>query len=100
MTDHEWQAPQIRCLGVRLAGDAIEERDERGRLIIDDTLLILLSAGDQAIPFKLPRPGMQRDWTIVFDTANAKPARRRVRSGTEYQLAARSVVLLLARRPA
>ena len=100
MTDDEWHAPRIRCLGVRLSGNAIEETDDRGRPIVDDTLLILLSAGDQPVPFKLPRPGTQRDWTIVFDTANAKPARRRVRSGREYALAARSVVLLLARRPA
>ena len=100
MTDPEWTSSQIRCLGVRLSGDAIDETDERGSRIVDDTLLMILSASDEPIPFKLPRPGTQRDWTIVFDTASAKPARRRLRSGAEYALAPRSVVVLLARRPA
>ena len=30
MTDEAWNAPDVRCLGVRLSGDAIDEVDERG----------------------------------------------------------------------
>ena len=100
MTDHDWYAPHIRCLGMRLAGDAIEEVDECGRPIVDDTLLILFSASDKPMSFTLPKPGAPRDWTIVFDTADAKPRRRRVRGGTDHALAARSVVLLRGRRTA
>ena len=100
MTDADWYAPQIRCLGMRLAGDAIEEVDERGRPIVDETLLVLLSASDEPTAFKLPSPGAQRDWRILFDTADPKPKRRRVRSGTDYALAPRSVALLRGRRPA
>ena len=30
MSDDDWHDPQARCLGLRLAGDAIEEVDARG----------------------------------------------------------------------
>src|SRR5690606_30599743 len=35
MTDEEWTAPLARCLGVYYAGDAINERDRRGREAMD-----------------------------------------------------------------
>ena len=54
MTDETWNSPDVRCLGVRLNGDAIDEVDERGERIVGDTLLILLNAGEDAVPFSLP----------------------------------------------
>ena len=51
MTDETWNSPDVRCLGVRLNGDAIDEVDERGERIVGDTLLLLLNAGDETIPF-------------------------------------------------
>ncbi len=39
MTDNDWRNEQARSLAVRLAGDAIDEVDERGRRVTDDTLL-------------------------------------------------------------
>ena len=45
MTDETWNSPHVRCLGVRLNGDAIDELDERGERIVDDTLLMLLNGG-------------------------------------------------------
>ena len=45
MNDESWNAPDVRCLGVRLNGDAIDEADERGERIVGDTLLVMLNAG-------------------------------------------------------
>ncbi|MBI3621678.1 MAG: glycogen debranching protein GlgX [Nitrospirae bacterium] len=42
MTDEEWNAEAVRFLGVLLAGDAINELDEDGRVIRGETLLLLL----------------------------------------------------------
>ena len=39
MMDEEWELG-FRSLGMRLAGDAIEETDAKGRPIIDDTFLL------------------------------------------------------------
>jgi hypothetical protein len=33
--------PPAHCIGLRLAGDAIEETERRGNRIVDETLLIL-----------------------------------------------------------
>ncbi len=38
MTDETWNSPDVRCVGVRLNGDAIDEIDERGERIVGDTL--------------------------------------------------------------
>src|SRR5574339_527590 len=54
MTDEVWNSPDVRSLGVRLNGDAINEVDERGARIIGDTLLLMLNAGEQPIAFTLP----------------------------------------------
>src|SRR6266853_1283774 len=42
MNDEAWNADFVRSLGMLLAGDAIEEMDERGRPVTGDTLLVLL----------------------------------------------------------
>ena len=98
MTDAVWDAPHVRCLGVRLAGDAIDETDDRGRRIIDDTLMILLNAHHETIPFTLPRPGRRQSWSLAFDTAESHTKKRRVRSGHEYPLQGRSLAVLVAPR--
>jgi glycogen operon protein len=68
MTDEEWQNSFSRCLGLRLAGDAIEEVDDMGEPIVGDTFLILLNAHhDQAVPFILPAHG-PRPVGLVLDT--------------------------------
>jgi glycogen operon protein len=95
MTDEDWSNPAIRCLGLRLAGDGIDEVDARGERIVDDTLLILLNAHYESIPFILPAHRRKLRWLVVLDTREAKLKRRRpLRGGEPYELEARSLVLL------
>ena len=98
MTDAVWHVSHVRCLGVRLAGDAIDETDEHGRRIIDDTLLVLLNAHHEIVPFTLPRSGRRQLWRVMFDTSETHTTTRRIRSGHEYVLQGRSLVVLLAPR--
>lgn len=53
MTEEDWNNPIIRCLGLQLSGDAIEEVDDRGNQIKDTTLLILLNTHHDQISFIL-----------------------------------------------
>ena len=97
MTDEDWDNWHQRCLGLRLAGDAIEEVDPRGNHIKDDTLLILLNAHHEPLPFVLPAHRTRVRWEVLLDTREAKgtPRRRRlVRGGQPCELEARSLVLL------
>ncbi len=95
MTEESWQDPLARCIGLRLAGDAIEEVDAQGEPITDDTLLVLLNAHHEALPFILPahRPGVK--WELLLDTRT--PDGRRLhhplKGGEAYTLEGRCVAV-------
>jgi glycogen operon protein len=101
MTDEEWTAGQVRSMGMRLSGDAIEEADEFGRPIVGETLLILLNAHFEALPFVLPAHRASTRWIVVFDTARdgERARNHRERGGRTYDLQAHSLaVFCLASR--
>ena len=94
MTDSTWSSPDVRCLGVRLNGDAIHELDERGDRIIGDTLLMMLNAGEQPIAFTLPAAAPEERWETLLDTADPWAPPRRLRAGGRYELLPRSMAVL------
>ena len=98
MTNESWNRASVRCLGVRLAGEAIDETDERGGRTVDDTLLMLFNADDREAPFTLPEPERGASWTRVLDTAAPRTHAAGFRAGAAYPLGARSVAVLLAPR--
>jgi glycogen operon protein len=95
MSDEDWNNPFARSLGLRLGGDAIEEVDERGHRIVDDTFMVLLGAHDESISFILPTQRSKMRWELVLDTREATGRRRYrlMRGGEPYQLEARSLAL-------
>jgi isoamylase len=100
MTDDDWENWHARCLGLRLAGDAIEEVDTRGNRIVDDTLLILLNAHHEPLPFVLPAHRASVRWELVLDTRVPSGRRRHrlLRGGEPYELEARSLSLFRLRK--
>jgi glycogen operon protein len=72
MTDEAWTTGYVRCLGVLLAGDEIDELDDHGQKIVGDSLLILLNAHHEAIPFVLPPLRAQQQWELLFDTSDVR----------------------------
>ena len=98
MTDEAWEREQARCVGMRLAGDAIDEADDRGGRIVDDTLLMLFNAHDREVPFTLPGPERGASWTRLIDTEAPRTPPAGFRGADAYPLAARSAVVLVASR--
>ena len=100
MTDDDWAQGYVRCLGVRLAGDAMDEKDSKGRRLLDETFLVLLNAHHEPRPFTLPAHKRGVRWQPVFDTAlydkNGKPVTL-LRGGDQYDLEARSLAVLRLR---
>jgi len=94
MTDEMWNSPEVRGLGVRLNGDAIQEVNERGDPIIGDTLLVILNAGDQPLSFVLPTSTPTERWDTLVDTADPWQQARRLRAGDRYDLPGRAVAVL------
>jgi glycogen operon protein len=99
MTDEEWNNGQSRCLGLQLAGDAIEEFDDEGLSIRDDTFLILLNADDLALPFVLPNHQPRIEWEVVLDTRDwdLVPAERLYKGGEPYPLEGHTLAVLRQR---
>ncbi len=93
MTDIAWNAPFVRSLGVLMVGNAIGDIDERGQLVSGDTLLILLNAHFESVPFVLPAAEEGHEWGRVFDTIDPHPPDARFPGGTKYALQGRTVVL-------
>jgi glycogen operon protein len=96
MTEVEWQAGHVRCLGVRLAGDAIGEIDEDGAPVVGDTLVYLMNAGGETVPFRLPAFA-GRPWELLMDTAERSREGRVFRAGTQFQLADHSLAVFRMR---
>jgi glycogen operon protein len=94
MTDADWNAGFVRCLGMRLAGDLIGELDEHGEPIRGETLLLLLNAHHEAIPFALPPTRPDHHWQPVLDTTTDDRERAVIDGGEQYLLQARSFALL------
>jgi isoamylase len=99
MSDEAWEAGFIRCLGVRLAGDLIGDVDEKGEPIVGETLLLLLNAYHEPIPFTLPATKIEHHWECLFDTASEKADPLAYPGGQKYALQGRSLVVLRTRLP-
>ena len=98
MTYDDWDKGLL-TLGIRLAGDAIEEMDELGNPIVDDSFLLLLNAFHEAVPFTLPAHKKGVAWQWMFDTAKTdeKKIPKTWRGGKVYELEARAMVLMRLR---
>jgi isoamylase len=95
MRESDWQQEFARCLGVYLAGGAIERRGRRGELIKDSNFLVLFNAHHETITFNMPEVLSAKPWETVLDTAADDPfARRAVPAGENYALQGRSLVVL------
>jgi glycogen operon protein len=93
MTDDAWNAPFVRSLGVLMIGNASDEVDERGRQVTGDTLLILLNAHFEEVPFVFPSTGAHEAWVRVIDTIDANASEERFAGGATYPLQGRTLAL-------
>ena len=94
MSDEAWNNGSVRCIGIRLAGDLMNEVDERGEPIAGDTLFLMFNAHWEPIQFSLPIPRDGRVWEAMVDTSDPDVPLRVCRGGEQYPLAGRSVALL------
>jgi isoamylase len=94
ITDDAWDGATASCLGMRLAGDIIDEVDERGRPVVGDTLLVLFNAEPEVTAFVLPSRKEGHRWELVLDTARPDAPPGPVPESEPYPLRERSVAVL------
>jgi glycogen operon protein len=95
MGNDDWANSQTRCLGMLIDGRAqptgIRRRGSEA------TLLLLLNAHHEPVPFLLPEVPDGTVWTALVDTAEPDAAPRgHLPAGETYALQGRAVVLLSA----
>lgn len=96
--DHDdWRNAELRCFGLFLGGDAITARDDRGRKLTGDTLLIYLNAGPAPVPVVLPAPSWGGAWELLLETASELPRALTCAAGEHLQVPERSTVVLRLR---
>ena len=93
MSDADWNGTDVRCLGVQLAGDAIDEVDENGDRIVGDTLVCFLNAAPTPTPCTLPAFVPDRSWECLLDTFDAHREGRIFDGGHQYRLGDRSLAV-------
>jgi isoamylase len=94
MSDEDWNASRVRCIGVFLEGEMPDELDKRGDPLVDDSFIILLNSNNDAVRFKMPE--LKARWQVEIDTGTPalKTGERTVSSGETTAVGRRSVVLL------
>ena len=94
MTEAEWNAGHVQCLGVRLAGDAIDEVNDEGEPIAGDTLVYLLNAAPTPVDFTLPAFVVDPRWECLIDTYDGSHEGQIFDGGHPYPLGDRTVAIL------
>jgi isoamylase len=94
MAPEEWHAGWVRCIGLVLNGQTLDDVNAVGEPILDDTFLILFNPHHEPIRFVLPRPKHGVAWDLCFDTSRKKGLTTRARRF--YRLTERSLALFRA----
>jgi len=96
MNEHLWGKPGARCMGMYLAGHALEQQDAHGHWLMDDDFLLLLNADEAATPFVLPGHAGDSEYIRVLDTSEPEAPERP--ASIPYLLQGRTLALLTRRR--
>lgn len=94
MSQEEWDTSFIRCMGMLLNGELMEEMDEYGNNLQDDILLVLVNSYWEPISFTLPHEDVNPEWEILVDTEREEVPENEKNVESVYKIASRSLVLL------
>ena len=102
MNEDQWRDASVRCVGMFLSGQGLDETDERGRKLGDENFLVLLNSHHEDIEFTLPALPASSQWSAWMDTSRESGlhSAETPEAGKAYPLHARSMVVLMERRGA
>jgi glycogen operon protein len=69
MADEDWNNPHTKSLAMFLAGNGLDATDRAGRPVLDDHLLLMMSAWSEDLAFTLPAVAGCQGWELILDTA-------------------------------
>ncbi len=100
MTPDDWEVPYARTLSFVLSGAPHGYHlTARGEPEADDTFAVVLNAGHEPLQWTVPGPPFGDAWEVLLDTADDARASHVCGASELLPVAARSLVLLVRRRP-
>jgi glycogen operon protein len=94
MSEEEWSNDLVKCIGMLLNGQVMEEYDEKGQHVKGDILLLLFNSHHEPIRFTLPGKKNEPEWHLWVDTETGETKGRKPQAcGTTIDLPARSMML-------
>ena len=95
MTEDEWNAGWVRCLGLHLNGRTLNDVDRYGELVRDDSFLFCLNPHHESIQFYMPSCTVGCSWDLLIDTRDpsASESRAILKTGESYEIIKNSAVL-------
>jgi glycogen operon protein len=96
MTDSDWGAGWTRSVVAYLDGSRDADRDDRGKPILDDDLMLIVNGWWEPLTFTLPGIGSPRDWLLEVDSFSGDGATSsgKLSEGAKLTVQPRSLVLL------
>jgi len=92
MTSEQWTDGNARCFGMLLDGRAQPTGIRRKGL--DRTLLLMINAHHETVPFLLPGVPGGKQWRLLVDTSkSAESYRQRLEASKTFELVGRSLAL-------
>ncbi|HEY1920199.1 MAG TPA: glycogen debranching protein GlgX [Streptosporangiaceae bacterium] len=92
MTDEDWEGGPANSVGVFLNGEAMTDRDRRGKRLTDDSFLLLFNAQAATIDWTLPGQWGKR-WETLLDTTSQDREGEAFDSGQSIPVGGRSLVV-------
>jgi glycogen operon protein len=101
MVDSDWKTSWVHCIGVLLDGEDLDEYDDDGNRLKDNTLLLILNSYEDTVSFSLPSNPKRARWKVLVSTADPHGFQQspRLEGGAYLQIPSRSLILLM-REPA
>jgi glycogen operon protein len=95
MLAEDWEAPENRCVGLLLTGEAGEPLPVHRTGQHNDPVLLILNAQPQAVAFVLPALQEPGSWQVLVCTDDPRvPAPSPIAQGQEHAVPAQSLALL------
>jgi glycogen operon protein len=94
MKEDEWNAGWVNSLAVMFNGQTLDQVDEMGQRMSDDTFLIMLNSSHQSVSYTLPESPHEHGWEMVLNTNDLDQPFKTEQVGMQLELAPRSIVLL------
>jgi isoamylase len=102
LSDADWFDSDLRSIGMYLDGRGLRHRGARGQVIVDDSYLLILHAGDTAETFRLPGLPWAAAYEVVIDTRRVggvpDPAAALIPADTDLPLEDRASLLFRVSR--